>query len=138
MFNSRAGHATTCRDNVTMISGHKVVGYCIITITVVATLFRHPDLKFLFIFFLSRKLYYVVALSLSRRYKIVACPHKFCVSCRRCGEPAGVSEQRRAAGPGGGQARPPHGQAGHRQHLGQEAGDGRRTVLTCGKYSKKS
>ena len=28
----RAGHATNCRDNVSMFSGDKVVGYCIITI----------------------------------------------------------------------------------------------------------
>ena len=33
------------RDNVTMFSGHKVVGYCILTIFVVATPSRHRDLN---------------------------------------------------------------------------------------------
>ena len=31
------------RDNVTALSGHKVVGYCIFTIFVVATLSRHRN-----------------------------------------------------------------------------------------------
>ena len=33
-----------CRDNVTMFSGHKIVGYCIMSIFVVATPVRHRDL----------------------------------------------------------------------------------------------
>ena len=39
-----------CRDNVTMLSGRKVVGFSIFTIFVVATLARHRDLNIFRIF----------------------------------------------------------------------------------------
>ena len=38
-----------CRDNVTMFSGHKAVGYGIITLFVVATPFKHWDLNIFWI-----------------------------------------------------------------------------------------
>ena len=63
-----------CRDNMTMFSGVKVVGYCIITISVVATPFRHRDLNILLNFFFSLKIFYIFALSLSRSLNIVGCP----------------------------------------------------------------
>ena len=49
-----------CRDNVTMFSDHKVVGYCIITLVVVATPFKHRDLHIVLPFFMSPKLYCTV------------------------------------------------------------------------------
>ena len=63
---SELGTQQHCRDNVTMFSGHTVIGYCIITIFIVATPFRHRDLNIFRKFPLSLKLYYAVALSLSR------------------------------------------------------------------------
>ena len=57
----KLGTRQRCRDNGTMFSGHKVVGYFIITIFNMATRNQKP-----LIFFLSLKLVYVVTLSFSR------------------------------------------------------------------------
>ena len=70
---SELGTRQYCRDNVTMFSGHMVVSFCTINIFGVAIPFRHRDLN-IFRIFLSLRLFYIVALSLSRNYKIVACP----------------------------------------------------------------
>ena len=48
------------RDNVTSVSGQKIVAYCIMSIFVAASPFRQHGLHI----FWSQKLYYVVALSL--------------------------------------------------------------------------
>ena len=59
---TRAGHTRQyCRENMTMFSGHKVVCYCIITIFGVATPSR-PKKNFR------------GSITLSRSYKIIACP----------------------------------------------------------------
>ena len=47
------GKRQYCRDKVAMFSGHKIVVCCILYMFVVATPFRHPDLKICRIFFLS-------------------------------------------------------------------------------------
>ena len=73
---SRAGELGMrqyCPDNVTMFSGH-IVRYCNITIFAVATQSRHRDLNSFWNFYWSLRLFYIVALSLSRSYTIVACP----------------------------------------------------------------
>ena len=74
LFN-RVGHATIlprqpCRNNVTMFKGYKVVGYCIITTSLCLL---HFD-SIYFYFFLSLKLFSVMALSLLQSYKILTCP----------------------------------------------------------------
>ena len=64
----KAGHATTLppqRDHVW--SGPKNVGHCIMPLFVVATPFRHRDLKFKYFFFMS-------ICRFSEPKKIVACP----------------------------------------------------------------
>ena len=70
-----------------MLSGHKVVCNCHFTIFIVATPSRHWGLT-VFRFFSgpwlvpdwSLRLYYIVALSLSRSRKIVACPALLIIS----------------------------------------------------------
>ena len=51
-----------CRDNVTMFSSHKSVGYCFITIFVVAKLYLDTETLIFFEFFLVP----AILLSLSR------------------------------------------------------------------------
>ena len=63
-----------CRDNVTMFSGLKVVGYFIINIFVVATPFRHRDPKIFRIFLVPEALVRFRIFALSLSYNIVACP----------------------------------------------------------------
>ena len=53
-----------CPDNFSMFAGHKIIDYCIMSVFVAGTQFRHQVLKIFLIFFLSLKLCYVVALSL--------------------------------------------------------------------------
>ena len=59
---SELGTQQFCRNNVTMFSGHNIFIYCNICL---ATPCRHRDLNIFRFFFLSLRLYYVVALSLS-------------------------------------------------------------------------
>ena len=65
----RAGHATTLLRQCAMLSGHKIVGYCILTIFVVANL-QYLDTETLtfFLIFGLLKLYYIVALSFPAFY----------------------------------------------------------------------
>ena len=63
-----------CRDNVTMFSGLKVVGYFIINIFVVATPFRHRDPKIFRIFLVPEALVRFSIFALSLIYNIVVCP----------------------------------------------------------------
>ena len=70
-YHLELGTRQYCRDNVTMLSDHKVVSYCNITIFVVATPSRP---KYILNLFWSPRLYNIVALLLSRSYIIAACP----------------------------------------------------------------
>ena len=67
------------RDNVTMFSGHKVVGYCILFLVIVTTSFRHRDLKHILYFFRSKKLNYIVASFVAAKLKICHVPSSACV-----------------------------------------------------------
>ena len=67
------------RDNVTMFSGQKVVGYCILIQFIVTTSFRHRDLNIFYIFFRSKKLNYIVASFVAAKLKICHVPSSACV-----------------------------------------------------------
>ena len=67
IYPAELGTRLHCRDNVTKFLGHNIVDYCILSLWLL-----HLDtetLKNIFIFFLSLKFHYVVALSLSRKFR---------------------------------------------------------------------
>ena len=71
---SELGTRQYCCDNETMFSGLKVVCYCKYYYIWCCYFILTPRPNYISSFFWSLRLYYVVALSLSRSYKIVACP----------------------------------------------------------------
>ena len=68
ILKAELGTRQHCRENVVMFSGQKMVDNCILTIFVVATPCKHRGLHIFLIFLVTKAIFRVIVLSLSRAH----------------------------------------------------------------------